>query len=85
MIMTLPICYLITNFPIFIILILQFCSLDNHTRDQYKLELTIAKVFMYINNSINIIFYIFLGKSFNKVFIDLIFKKFYIKFICIKK
>ena len=77
MLMTLPICYVITNFPIFIILILQF---NNKTSNDYKLDLVIAKVFMYTNNSINILFYLFLGKNFQNVFNDLICKTFKFKY-----
>ena len=83
MLMTLPICYVITNFPIFLILISQFITYTNndHKANENKLELVIAKVFMYTNNSINILFYIFLGKNFKKVFTDLIFKIFHFKYI----
>lgn len=77
MLMSLPICYLITNFPIFILLIAQFY---NQKTNDYRLELVIAKVLMYTNNSINILFYIFLGKNFKKVLTDLIFKKISLKF-----
>jgi hypothetical protein len=77
MLMSLPVCYLITNFPIFVILIAQFY--DQNAND-YKLELVVAKVLMYTNNSVNILFYVFLGKNFRKVLADLMFRRFCFKF-----
>ena len=67
MLMSLPISFIITNFPIFIIIILQFYPFKSHNKD-YKFELTIAKVLMYLNNSIHILFYIFLGNTLRKDF-----------------
>jgi hypothetical protein len=84
MLMTLPVCYVLTNFPIFIILIAQFYNFSSHNKaSEFKVELAVAKVLMYTNNSINIMFYLFLGKSFKKVFVDLICKSF--NFKCIRK
>jgi hypothetical protein len=85
MLMTLPICYVITNFPIFLILIFQFYTSNAHKPNGDKSELAIAKVFMYTNNSINILFYVFLGKNLKKVLNDLIFKTFSFKFKFISK
>jgi hypothetical protein len=67
MLMSLPICFIITNCPIFIIIILQFYPFKSHTKE-YKFELAISRVLMYINNSIHILFYIFLGNTLRKDF-----------------
>lgn len=79
--MTLPISYVITNFSIFIILILQFYPFNDHSTNEYELELVIAKVLMYINNSVNIFYYVFLGNSFRQVFKELTIEAFNLKFI----
>ena len=75
MLMSLPISFIITNFPIFIIIILQFYPFKSHTKE-YKFELAISRVLMYINNSIHILFYIFLGNTLRKDFKRL-FKNFF--------
>jgi hypothetical protein len=70
--MSLPISYIITNFPIFFTIILQFIPKnESHLDENEKEQHTIAKVLMYINNSINILFYIFLGQNFRKQFKEL--------------
>lgn len=58
-----------SNFPIFIILILQFHKFNDNSRNNYKLDLLIAKVFMNSNNNINVLFYLFLDRNFKNVFI----------------
>ena len=84
MLLVLPISYLITTFPIFIIIILQL-KINQFKKStassNYETELAIAKMFMYVNNSINILFYIFFGKSLRRDFLSIlpfeaIFRKF---------
>jgi hypothetical protein len=72
MLMSLPISYLITALPIFIIVLLQFFLIGNRTFNENESELAIAKMLMYINSSINILFYIFLGKSLRKDFLEIL-------------
>ena len=79
MLMSLPISYIITNFPIFFTIILQFFPKNDYDLNENQIELSIAKVLMYINNSINILFYIFLGQNFRKQFKELGFRKKYPK------
>ena len=67
MLMSLPISFIITNFPIFIIIILQFYPFKGPNKD-YRYESAIAKALMYLNNSIHILFYIFLGSTLRKDF-----------------
>lgn len=85
MLMALPICYLITNFPIFIIIIYswflsRFKLMKEGQVDQLDKAYAIAKIFMYVHNSINIFVYIFFGKSFRQDFIGIFpFKNLYNK------
>ena len=72
MLMSIPISYLVTALPIFIIILLQFFLIGNRTFNENEAELTIAKMLMYINCSINILFYIFLGKSLRKDFLEIL-------------
>ena len=72
MILALPINYLITNLPVFIIIILQFFPLDYNNSNMLKTEMTIAKTVMYVNNSINIFLYVLMGKSLRKDIFDVI-------------
>ena len=72
MILVLPINYLITNLPVFIIIILQFFPLDYNNSNMLKTEMTIAKTFMYANNSLNIFLYILMGKSLRKDIYDVV-------------
>jgi hypothetical protein len=80
MLMSLPISYIITNFPIFFTIILQFFPKNDYDLNENQIELSIAKVLMYINNSINILFYIFLGRNFRKQFKELGIRKKYPKY-----
>jgi hypothetical protein len=65
MLMTLPISYLISTFPVFIIILLQF--INNVIRDQaendYETEFSISKLCMYLNNSFNILCFMLFGES----------------------
>lgn len=85
MLMALPICYLITNFPIFVIIIYswflsRFKLMGEGQIDQLDKAYAIAKIFMYVHNSINIFVYIFFGKSFRQDFIGIFpFKSLYNK------
>lgn len=92
MLMALPISYLVTTFPIFLIVIhgciLHLRNKDNnnwsgfinHT-DDFQLAYALAKIAMYINNSINILFYILLGKNLRKDFLALLpFKRFHFEY-----
>jgi hypothetical protein len=72
MLLALPISYLITTLPIFIIIIIHFHQFSNNSSSDYETEMIIAKTVMYVNNSINILFYIFLGKSLRKDFLKLL-------------
>lgn len=75
MLISLPVSYLISTLPIFIIIIMQFFPKFNYTKTNSGAEITIAKTFMYINNSINIFFYILLGKRLRRDFLSIFFKK----------
>ncbi|RNA30946.1 FMRFamide receptor-like [Brachionus plicatilis] len=85
MLMALPICYLITTFPIFVIIIYswflsRFKLMKDGQVDQLDKAYAIAKIFMYVHNSINIFVYIFFGKSFRQDFIGIFpFKSLYNK------
>ena len=87
MLMALPICYLITTFPIFMIIIYSwfvknFSRVQDGHLPQMDRAYAIAKIFMYVHNSINILVYIFFGKSFRQDFIVILsFKNLYNKII----
>ena len=72
MLLALPINYLITTLPVFIIIILQFLPLGGNHANMFKTEMTIAKTFMYVNNSINIFLYVLMGKSLRKDIFDIV-------------
>jgi len=65
MLMTLPISYLISTFPVFVIISMQF--INNVIRDEaendYETEFAISKCIMYLNNSFNILFFMLCGES----------------------
>lgn len=78
MLMALPISYLVTTFPIFLIVI-HGCILIRDTagrratyQSDYNFVYTLAKSFMYVNNSINILFYILFGKNLRDDFLALL-------------
>ena len=75
MLLSLPISYSITTFPIFIIILFQlkynYLNKKN-TSNNFETEFSIAKMLMYFNNSINILFYILFGKNLRKDFIQII-------------
>jgi hypothetical protein len=67
MLMALPLSYLVTTFPIFTILMQNLFKNSFEQADSSD-SYMIGKIFMYINNSINILFYILFGKSLRKDF-----------------
>ena len=66
MLLALPVNYLITTLPVFIMIVLQFLPLGDNSPNRYKTEMSIARTFMYVNNSINIFLYVLMGKSLRK-------------------
>jgi hypothetical protein len=75
MLMALPVSYLVTTFPIFFIiirglLISRFDLSSGNTKMSNAYE--VGKIFMYVNNSINILFYILFGKNLRKDFIAIL-------------
>ena len=81
--MALPISYLVTTFPIFLMalhgcLLMQDLTNPNvyKNQDDFHLVYTLAKFFMYLNNSIHILFYILFGKNLRKDFIALLMSPF---------
>jgi hypothetical protein len=79
-IMIIPICYLITTLPTFIIIILQMHSIFYHPNVDYDFPslMAIAQTLMYINNSIIVFLYVLLGKSLRNELIAMF-------FVCFKK
>jgi hypothetical protein len=73
MLMALPISYLITTCPLLIVII-QAKIVDEIKKDHnnYDTAYSIATILMYVNSSINILFYVVLGKNLRKDFIDLL-------------
>lgn len=77
--MALPISYLVTTFPIFLMAI-HGCLLMRDPSNLYAYKnqahfhfvYTLAKFFMYLNNSIHILFYILFGKNLRKDFLALL-------------
>lgn len=77
MLTSIPINYLVTSFPIFVILIcgwvLRVLEKDNgDTSYNLNQAYSIGIILMYIGSSINIFFYIFLGKNFRRTIVLLI-------------
>ena len=72
MLLALPVNYLITTLPVFIMIILQFLPLGYNSPNRFKTEMSIAKTFMYVNNSINIFLYVLMGKSLRKDVFDIV-------------
>jgi len=65
MLLTLPISYLISTFPVFIIILLQFINnvIRDQTENDYETEFSISKLCMYLNNSFNILCFMLFGES----------------------
>ena len=72
--MALPICYLITSFPIFVFMIQGFFIQSSQKEKIFYLNAAycIGTILMYVNNSINILFYIVFGKTLRNDFIKIL-------------
>ena len=65
MLLFLPILYLITNFPVFLFILLEIFS-SKDTIESYDLAFHLSRIFMYVNNCLNVLFFILIGKHFRK-------------------
>jgi hypothetical protein len=78
MLSIIPISYLLTKLPIFVIILLKlknnFLEKEN-SKNVYAREYEIAKTLMYFNYSINIFYYVFLGQNYRNKFFLLIRKR----------
>ena len=74
MLMSIPISYLITTFPIFVILIHGWLIriFKQESTVYFDTAYCIGTILMYFDNSINILLYIFLGKGLRRNFISII-------------
>lgn len=78
MLLAIPLSYLITSFPIFVILIHGslariFSQADSlKTSYSFNTAYTIGTILMYIDNSINILFYIVIGKNMRGDFLSVL-------------
>ncbi len=78
MLMAIPIGYIILSFPIFIVLIhgwiTRILYSEALVRDSYSFNTayTIGIILMYIDSSINILFYIMIGKNLRHHFLSII-------------
>ena len=70
--MMLPISYLISTLPVFVIISLQFVATYLRYDLHFESEFVVAKTLMYANNSINILFFILFGKSLRKELLGMI-------------
>ena len=79
-IMVIPICYLLTTSPTFIIILIQMHSIfyQPNTDFDFQSLMAIAQTLMYINNSIIVFFYVLLGKSLRKELLEML-------LVCFKK
>jgi hypothetical protein len=69
MLMIFPISFLLTTFPIFLIILFKlFLNIYLSLKVDLELAFDIAKVFMFLNNSLNMLFLIFFGKDLRKDF-----------------
>ena len=72
MLMAFPISYIITTTPVFIFITLQL--FDYYFREEvssnYETEFAFSKTIMYLNNSINVLFFILFGKNLRNDFFD---------------
>lgn len=72
--MSIPISYLITSFPIAVIIIQGWIiklSETENLNQYFTIAFTIGKILMYVNTSTNIFCYILFGKSLRKDFIGI--------------
>ena len=65
MLMTLPISYLISTFPVIVIISMQFVNnvIRDEVENDYETEFAFSKCIMYLNNSFNILFFMLFGES----------------------
>ena len=75
MLVILPLSCFLTKCPIFVIILLKlennFFEKEN-SKNVYAKEFEMAKTLMFLNYSVNILYYIVFGKSYRKKFIDII-------------
>ncbi len=83
--MSVPISYLITSFPIAVIILhgcwIKFSNSEN-SNDSFSIVYYIGKILMYVNTSTNIFLYICLGKSLRKDFVAISAFKFWKRLYC---
>ena len=81
MLLSLPVCYMTTELPIIILIFIgwidrQYYSYDETSKDEtshyFMIAHLIASILVYINSSINILFYILFGKYFRQDFLAII-------------
>lgn len=72
LLMALPLTYLITSFPIFLIIIHSLVQSNDYSNTQSSSYYYAAKVVMYISNSINILFYVLFGKNMRRDFLAIL-------------
>lgn len=73
--MSIPISYLITSFPIAVIIIQAWIIKISETENlnhYFTIAYCVGKILMYVNTSTNIFCYIFLGKSLRKDFVAIL-------------
>lgn len=75
MLLVFPISFLLTSFPIFLIIIFRMFDLYFRLKIDLAIFLAIAKILMFLNNSINIILLIIFGKNIRNDFLKIFCKK----------
>ena len=74
MLLIFPISFMLTSFPIFLIIIFRMFDLYFKLKTDLVIFLAIAKILMFLNNSINIILLIIFGKNIRNDFLDIFWK-----------
>ena len=80
MLMAFPISYVFTTAPVFVFITLQLHDsfLKQESASNYETEFAFSKTIMYLNNSLNVLFFILFGKSLRKDFLNVFrFEKFF--------
>ena len=72
MILTLPISYLLTTLPIFLIISFKLLNFYFKMKMNLEVEFAFAKILMLLNNSINILCFIFFGKNLRRDFLRIL-------------
>jgi hypothetical protein len=75
MLLIFPISFLLTSFPIFLLIIFRIFDLYFKLQKDLAIELAIAKILMFLNNSINIILLIIFGKNIRNDFLNIFCRK----------